>query len=273
MTWSRFDDAARSHPKAVIAGNEAWSLWAAAIMYCNQYGTDGFVSDDALPTVLPNQISRARAKKLADKLCEARLSPSGSGLFSRDEKRLGYVVHDFLAWNPSKAQTDSKREKDRLRKERARQMAESTRTERGQRTESTGADGGHLAESASSPRARARAPAPDPSPAQPSPAQPYPAQPSPAQPSPARELPTVCPLDLEEMFDGYEDISDRLGVPIPVLKAGANEFVSYWTIGAGAGQRKTHWPRWLRKDLMRKHELGKLRQHSGCGPDPNEVFL
>src|SRR5690554_1771745 len=117
MTWSRFDDAARKHPKSLMAGNEAWGLWCAAIMYCNQYGTDGFIPDAALATeVLPCPITPAKAKKLARQLCEARLDPSKPGLFVRDDARKGYVVHDFLDWNPSKAELDDKRRKDRERK-------------------------------------------------------------------------------------------------------------------------------------------------------------
>ncbi len=117
MTWSRFDDAARKHPKAQMAGNEAWGFWCAAIMYCNQYGTDGFIPDAALATeVLPNPISKKKAKELADQLCESRIAPDGSALFRRDNTRKGYLVHDFLEWNPSKADVDSKRKRDRERK-------------------------------------------------------------------------------------------------------------------------------------------------------------
>jgi hypothetical protein len=117
MTWSRFDDGARKHPKAQMAGNEAWALWCAAVMYCNQYGTDGFVPEAALATeLLPLAISPAKAKKLAQSLCEAKIHPEKPGLFVRDAKRKGYIVHDFLHWNPSKAEVDAKRKKDRERK-------------------------------------------------------------------------------------------------------------------------------------------------------------
>lgn len=82
-----------------------------------QYGTDGFIPDAALATeVLPCPITPAKAKKLARQLCEARLDPSKPGLFVRDDARKGYVVHDFLDWNPSKAELDDKRKRDRERK-------------------------------------------------------------------------------------------------------------------------------------------------------------
>jgi len=117
MTWSRFDDAARKHPKALMAGNEAWALWCASIMYCNQYSTDGFVPDVALATeVLPCPIAPKKAKALAQRLSQAKVSPDGKAMFSRDEKRGGWIVNDFLDWNPSKFQVESKRKKDRDRK-------------------------------------------------------------------------------------------------------------------------------------------------------------
>lgn len=170
MTWSRFDDAAAHHPKAVIAGNEAWCLWVAAVMHCNRYLTDGFVSDRALPTLQPRPISPARAHKLARELCEARVTEDGPGLFLRDEARGGYVVHDFLSWNPAKSQVESKREKDRLRKDTERNpdgvRADRARTERGQSADSDRTDDGVHSDSRAP--AGVGAPAPDPSPAQPS---------------------------------------------------------------------------------------------------------
>lgn len=67
-------------------------------------------------------------------------------------------------------------------------------------------------------------------------------------------------MDLDVEFTGYSEISERLGVPEDALRRGAHEFVSYWTVGGGSGKRKSHWARWLRKDLMRKHELGKFAE-------------
>lgn len=116
MTWSRFDDCAATHPKARLAGNEAWSLWQAAIQYCNRYLTDGVVPLAALAVdCLPEPISMAKAKKLADRLVGAKVRDDGHGLF----EALGpnkFAVHDFLDWNPSKEQVEAKRKADRDRK-------------------------------------------------------------------------------------------------------------------------------------------------------------
>jgi len=130
-------------------------------MYSNQYGTDGFVPDEALATeVLPCPITKAKAKALADKLCLARVHVNGSALFTRDAARNGYIVHDFLDWNPSKADLDAKRKRDRERKGiRPDAQPDSKTFPRGIQTE--GAE-----ESASPPRAPAGESRP---PAQPSP--------------------------------------------------------------------------------------------------------
>lgn len=115
MTWSKFDDGSRKHPKAVRAGNEAWSFWSGAVQYSNQHLTDGFIPEGALATeILPVPIPPKRAKVLAMLLVEAKLRPEGAGLFEIVDG--GYLVHDFLDWNPSKAEVEEKRRKDRDRK-------------------------------------------------------------------------------------------------------------------------------------------------------------
>lgn len=116
MTWAYFDDGAPKHPKAIRAGNEAWGLWAAAVMYCNRWLTDGVVTIEALTNdCLPVPIPKARAKKLAEKLCEAKQRPDGVGLLTLNEDGT-YQVHDFLDWNKSKAEVEAKRAADRARK-------------------------------------------------------------------------------------------------------------------------------------------------------------
>jgi hypothetical protein len=115
MTWSRFDDAASTHPKARLAGNEAWALWVGAVMYCNRYLTDGFVPWAALATeCLPEPVTPAKAKKLAQRAIDAKIRQGGPGLFVLVEG--GVMVHDFLEWNPCKADVESKRKADRDRK-------------------------------------------------------------------------------------------------------------------------------------------------------------
>lgn len=117
MTWSKFDDAAPKSPKARAAGNEAWGLWVGAVIYCNRHLTDGLVSVAALAMdCLPEPITLAKAKKLAERLCDAKAQPEGVGLFERTATAGMYRVHDFLDWNLSKTEVESKRKADRDRK-------------------------------------------------------------------------------------------------------------------------------------------------------------
>lgn len=159
MTWSRFDDAAALGPKANAAGNEAWGLWTAAIEYSNRHLTDGFVTISALATkCLPIPISEAKAKALAEKLVGAVVRPNGKGLFERADG--GYLIHDFLDWNPSKAEVELKRKIDRDRKKKGGDSGGGPDgTEHGSRTDSERKPSGGRRDS-EAPRASARVPAP-----------------------------------------------------------------------------------------------------------------
>jgi hypothetical protein len=72
-----------------------------------------------------------------------------------------------------------------------------------------------------------------------------------------RDRETPCPLTLHETFSGYAQMSKALNVPEQVLRAGAAEFVSYWTVGGGAGQRRPHWAAKLREHLRQGVAQGK----------------
>src|SRR3970040_2336243 len=120
VTWVRFEDLTPDHPKFTQLGNLAplagW-LWFSATCYCMRYLTDGHISREQLKRLWPFQhIGVATggvpglfevgddidASLLIDALC-------ASGLLEKN--RRGYVVHDFLEDNPSKAQLKELREK------------------------------------------------------------------------------------------------------------------------------------------------------------------
>lgn len=73
------------------------------------------------------------------------------------------------------------------------------------------------------------------------------------------ELP--CPLNLVQRAEELEvlaTMSKSLSQPIESVKAAAEEFVSYWTIGGGAGRRKTRWMRLLREHLRQTSRKGLM---------------
>lgn len=94
MTWARLDDGFWRNEKVIACSDAALGLHVRAISYCADQRTDGAISRAAI-TVL-----RAKAARIQD-LVEA-------GLWDQSED--GYAVHDFLKYNLSAADADSKRQ-------------------------------------------------------------------------------------------------------------------------------------------------------------------
>jgi hypothetical protein len=100
VTWSRLDDSYPHHPKIMAAGSDAMALDVAGICYASRYLTDGFVPDGALAMLGPI----TKAKQNACRLVKV-------GRWERDEKRGGWWVHDYLEYNPSRAEVEDRRRK------------------------------------------------------------------------------------------------------------------------------------------------------------------
>lgn len=228
MTWSVFDDGAPKHPKARAAGNEAWGLWAAAVMYCNRWLTDGRVTLAALANdCLPVPIAPARARKLAEKLCEAKIRPDGVGMFTEAGKDV-WDVHDFLEWNKSKAEVEAKRAADRARK-RGTSVGTSGQDPSGPPLgsrpdsagnsvrSSVGVPNGKNEDSASHVRARGRSDPPSPS---------VPPVPSPPLQSDGGANGRIrCPMPVPVPDDTLNGLAMSPGIPMPV----ARTFLVTWS--------------------------------------------
>lgn len=94
MSWARLDDSFPEHPKVVDLTPEAFRLCITAICYSARNLTDGVLKQAWLRTNAP--------KKLATELAAA-------GLW--DEHPLGYVIHDYLEFNPSRDKVVAERAK------------------------------------------------------------------------------------------------------------------------------------------------------------------
>jgi hypothetical protein len=131
MVWARLDDAILDNPKIAKAGVIGFAMHVAAITWCSRNLSDGFIPDSAVRRLLDlpevpyeyvglvecsghvlddvneslNEIRSLKGDDVAKWLVECRL-------WERDETRSGYVVHDFLDYNPSKKEV----EEDRARK-------------------------------------------------------------------------------------------------------------------------------------------------------------
>lgn len=104
MAWLRIDDRVRTHPKLVSAGPAAAWFWFCGICYAREHLTDGVIPRGIIQTLAPGV---SGGKRLAERLVTC-------GLWHVHTD--GYVIHDFLDWNPSRAAVETIREADRSRK-------------------------------------------------------------------------------------------------------------------------------------------------------------
>jgi len=118
MGWFRVEDALPDGPKFEKLEREfpklyekAITLWLFAGLFCSRNGTDGRVSEYKMERLVP---TLKRYKPVADALISC-------GLFEYDGD---YLVHDYLDYNPSKAEKDKER---RLSAERQRRWKEKNR--------------------------------------------------------------------------------------------------------------------------------------------------
>lgn len=96
MTWFKLDDQFPDHPKVVAAGGDAAWLHVCGCCYAAKHETNGKVPKN----IVPRLSDRKNPMKLAGALVDAGLWHDLG-----DE----YEIHDFLEYNPSKAELDSKR--------------------------------------------------------------------------------------------------------------------------------------------------------------------
>ena len=107
MTWARLDDSFYSHPKvrrALKVEPAALALFAMALSWCADHEKDGLVTDEAMEMLMPAQSDREQALGVLDDV----------GLIHRNGE--GYVIHDYLDYNLSRADLTERRKNDRERK-------------------------------------------------------------------------------------------------------------------------------------------------------------
>lgn len=96
MVWARIDDQFPDHPKVAAAGPLAGWLHVCAICYSSRMLTDGF-------------IPKGQVRKLADieNVTEVVTALLTAGLWH--ESPGGYMVHDYLEYNPSAEEVRAQR--------------------------------------------------------------------------------------------------------------------------------------------------------------------
>jgi hypothetical protein len=97
MTWVRIDDAFADHPKIVQAGSRAAWLDVAAMCWSSRHLTDGFIP--------AKQVRRLTDEPNPDELAQALVD---AGLW--ETRPDGFLVHDYLDYNPSAKEVRAQRE-------------------------------------------------------------------------------------------------------------------------------------------------------------------
>jgi hypothetical protein len=106
MPWARLDDNFHAHPKI----RKAWrcraavGLHALALSYAMHYGTEGKLSDEWVEDQLPDAGERSDVTAVLVR----------AGLW--EEAPEGWLIHDFLVYNPSNADIEARKAADRERK-------------------------------------------------------------------------------------------------------------------------------------------------------------
>lgn len=112
MPWFRLEESFHHHPKVRRAGNAATGLWVRCATYSAQYLTDGVV-----PTEVVHEYGRSRE-------IDALMT---SGLWVRNGD--GFLIPDYLDYNPSAEQVRADRARARERQRKVRETAARKREE------------------------------------------------------------------------------------------------------------------------------------------------
>ena len=98
--WVKLDDHFVDHPKVLAVGPVGLALFVAGLCYANRLLTNGFIPENQVDRLLHrNGGRRDEPAKLAAKLCEVGLWSSATV-----KQAKGYLIHDFLKYQPSRKQ-------------------------------------------------------------------------------------------------------------------------------------------------------------------------
>ena len=97
MAWAKLDDGFADHPKVIEAGPLASWLFVCGLTYCARQLTDGFIPAGQMRKLADVD----NAKELAQTLVSVGLWEECDG---------GYMIHDYLEYNPSRERVLATRE-------------------------------------------------------------------------------------------------------------------------------------------------------------------
>lgn len=110
MGWARFDDGYDSNPKMVTVGLAAQGVHVRAVCYARRHLTNGRVPSTWVAGQLAGDpgLTLKQRRAVLERLVEHNAFEKVEG---------GYLVHDFLDFQPSREAVESQRKEDRLRKD------------------------------------------------------------------------------------------------------------------------------------------------------------
>lgn len=111
MTWVRFDDLFPLHRKVAPLDDAAFRLATEAVFWCSRNMTDGRIGADDLAS-LSRRATRPRIAKLVERGVWHEASHECDSLNCPEPGPDGWVIHDYLAYQPGR----DKVEKDRAGK-------------------------------------------------------------------------------------------------------------------------------------------------------------
>lgn len=115
MGWLKLDDKFPRNPKVLASDLEASWFYVCVLSHCAEQLTDGFLADTAVPLVAPHVDA---PRDVAERLVAVDLICRVDG---------GYMVPDYLDFNPSRESVLGRRAKDAERQSRHRSQRESQR--------------------------------------------------------------------------------------------------------------------------------------------------
>ncbi len=103
MSWVKIDDGLSEHPKITWAGPLALAAFISGLCYAARQLTDGFI-----PASVADTIAHGATRKRLETCAPNRRFPLWETVTG------GYQIHDYLQYNPSRAEVLALREKKRL---------------------------------------------------------------------------------------------------------------------------------------------------------------
>lgn len=103
MTWVRRDDQASIHRKVAPLDDATYRLWSEAMEWCSRNGTDGLIAADELQDASKRGTPPRAGTLVRRRLWHEAGDECGSDKCPPPSDVAGWRIHDYLDYNPSRA--------------------------------------------------------------------------------------------------------------------------------------------------------------------------